>query len=52
MTFDLRKEVLLRINEVFRTYVDTKKLWVELSTEYPEDYPTVYSNWIYNNEKV
>jgi hypothetical protein len=52
MTFDLRKEVEQRINTVFGQKVDTKKLWIELSTDYSEEFIDLYTRWSIKGEMV
>ena len=52
LTFDLQNEVKARINTVFGSDVDTKNLWIELSTQYPKDYLSIYKRWKFTNEKI
>jgi|GEM_PF-4230696 len=52
LTFDLQNEVKARINSVFGSDVNTENIWIELSTEYPQDYLNLYNRWKFTNEKI
>lgn len=52
ISFDLQTEAVSRIQKVFGNRVDTKNLRIELSTDYPKDYQTIYNNWKFKDEKI
>ena len=53
MTFDIRKEVESVVEGLFLNKMNiTNKLWIEYSNDYPNDYQTIYNNWLHHGVNV